>query len=205
MPDVSPPNSPIAGLRTIELGPRHEALLQRFFEDNPEYFWIVQGEPVGPREAHDEIHEQVPEGWSYTKRWLLGYVDHDGALAAVADMVSDLLVPGVWHIGLFIVETARHGAGDAQALYRSLESWALINGAEWLRLGVVLSNVRAERFWRTQCYVRVKTNDGYRIGNQLNSIGVMVKPLSGGTLDEYLARVERDRPVAAASQVGLGD
>jgi GNAT superfamily N-acetyltransferase len=194
------PASPLADLRTVELGADDEPLLQRFFEANPPYFLAVFGKPAGPDAAHDEIRDLPPAGWSFTQRWLLGYAAADGEFAAVADVVSDLLVPGVWHIGLFIVATPRHGSGDAQVLYRRLESWATGEGARWLRLGVVQGNARAERFWEAQGFVETRTRTRVEMGKRTNTLRVMVKPLPGGTLDAYLAAVPRDRPEPSDNQ-----
>jgi GNAT superfamily N-acetyltransferase len=169
-------------------------LLQRFFDANPAYFVAIQGEPAGPNEAHEEIHGELPAGWSFTRKWVIGYVDAAGSLNAMANIVSDLLAPGVWHIGTFIVATSRHGTGDAQALYRGLEQWARANGADWLRLGVVVGNTRAERFWRSEGYSETRTRDGVRFGSQARTVRVMFKPLAGGTLAEYLSIIARDRP-----------
>ena len=188
------PASPIAGLRTVELGSGDEPLLQRFFEANPLYFLAVNGAPAGPGEAHEEIHGELPAGWAFTKKWVVGYLDADNQVVALANVVSDLLASGVWHIGTFIVATSRHGSGDAQVLYRGVEDWARANGARWLRLGVVQGNVRAERFWEALGYVETRTRAGVEMGRLTNTLRVMVKPLAGGTLEQYLQLVPRDRP-----------
>jgi ribosomal protein S18 acetylase RimI-like enzyme len=187
----------IAGLQTKLLGASDEALLQRFFDDNPAYFLAIQGEPAGPAEARDEIHSLPPADWPFTKKWLIGAVDDEGRLVAFTNILSDLLAPGAWHIGLFIVATAWQGRGLAPALYRELEAWASASGAEWLRLGVVEGNTRAERFWAGRGFVSVRKRGGYRMGRRTNVVCTMFKPLSGGTLADYLALVERDRPEPA--------
>lgn len=188
------PTSPLPGLHSIELTPVHAPELQRFFEANPPYFLAVNGEPAGPGEAHEEIHGELPSGWSFTKKWLVGYVDGAGSLVAMANVITDLLAPGVWHIGLFIVATSRHGNGDAQALYHGLEGWAMHNGAEWLRLGVVHGNLRAERFWESLGFVQTRTRTGVAMGRLSQTLRVMVKPLLGAGLEHYLSLVPRDRP-----------
>jgi GNAT superfamily N-acetyltransferase len=193
-PPATLPVSPIPGLRTIEITAARTTLLQRFFDTNPEYSITVSGEPAGPNAAHDEIHDLPPAGWSFTKMWVIGYIDENDELAAMANVVSDLLVSGVWHIGLFIVATSRHGTGDAQVLYRGLESWAAANGAHWLRLGVVEGNARAERFWIAHGYVETRKRSGVEIGKRINTIRVMVKPLTNGSIAQYLSLVPRDRP-----------
>jgi GNAT superfamily N-acetyltransferase len=188
--------SPIAGLRTAELGAGSEPALQRFFEANPEYFVIVTGEPAEPGDAHEEIHGALPEGWPFTKKWVIGHLDDEGEVQAVANVASDLLAPGIWHIGLFIVATARHGNGDAQVLYRSLEAWARQNGARWMRLGVVEGNARGGRFWERMGFVEVRRREAVAMGKLTHTLLVMAKPLAGGSFDDYLALVPRDRPEA---------
>jgi GNAT superfamily N-acetyltransferase len=188
------PTCPIAGLRAVELTSAHQPTLQAFFEATPEYFLAAHGEPAGPNEAHEELLSELPFGWGFTKKWLVGYQTAEGNLAAFANLTSDLLAPGVWHIGLFIVATSRHGTGEAQALYGALEAWAASNGARWLRLGVVQGNVRAERFWQAMGFQQTRTRTHVEMGRLSNTLRVMVKPLAGGSLEQYLSLIERDRP-----------
>jgi GNAT superfamily N-acetyltransferase len=200
VPDVLGRAAPLfaaGGFRAIELGVADIVELQRFFDENPEYFVTVTGQRPHAAEAHDEIHRELPEGWSFTKKWAIGFVDESGSLVGMADIVSDLLAPHVWHIGLFIVATRLHGAGVAQLLYASLERWARDHGAQWLRLGVVEGNERAERFWQRCAFAIVRTRDGVQMGPRTHTIRVMYKPLAGGSLQEYLALVARDRPDAS--------
>jgi len=195
-PDL--PTSPLPELRVSELDAGSESLLQRFFEENPLYFECVNGEPPQPTEAHEAIHGALPAGWPYTKKWVIGYADAHGSLAAMANVVSDLLAPSVWHIGIFIVATSRHGSGDAHLLYRSLESWARSHGAQWLRLGVIQGNVRAERFWERQRFIQTRVRSAVSMGKLTHTLRVMFKPLAGGSMAQYLALVERDRPESEA-------
>lgn len=183
--------------RAIELGTEDVPELQRFFDENPEYFVIVTGKGPHRAEADEEIHRLLPEGWPFTKKWVIGFVDDDDSMIGMADVVSDLLAEHVWHIGLFIVATRMHGERVAQLLYGHLECWARGRGAQWLRLGVVEGNARAERFWQRCGFVEVRKRDGVQIGPRTHTIRVMFKPLAGGSLREYLAKVARDRPDAS--------
>ncbi len=179
--------------RAIELGLEDAAELQRFFDANPEYFVIVTGRGPQASEAEQEIGRSLPEGWPFTKRWVIGFFDQADSMIAMADVVSDLLAQSVWHIGLFIVATRLHGTGIAQLLYEHLEAWACENGARWLRLGVADGNTRAERFWQRCGFVEIRKRDGVQVGTRTLTIAVMFKPLAGGGLPEYLALVARDR------------
>jgi GNAT superfamily N-acetyltransferase len=179
--------------------------LQAFYEANPAYSMRVNGVPPPADSALEEFHERPPAHLPYTQRWLLGVFDREGALAAVIDCVRDLCASGVWHLGLFLVATARHGRGDAQALYDAWEAWVRSHGpdaAQWLRLGVVVGNTPAERFWARQGYLQTRLREGVYTGGRVNILRVMAKPLDPGlaakpgadALPVYLAKVPRDAP-----------
>lgn len=178
----------------VELGPADVDRLQAFLERNPEYALAVEGHPPADDAAHEALHAQVPADWPQGRHWRLGVTDVQGDLVALLDIVTDLLAPGVWHVGLFLIATALHGTGAARALHRQMETWARAGGARWLRLGVVRGNARAERFWARQGYREVRTREGIAMGARVNVVRVMVKPLEGGSLDHYLGLVPRDRP-----------
>jgi GNAT superfamily N-acetyltransferase len=185
-----------AAYQLRELGPADIATVQRFFEASPEYFWTVNGEGPRPDEARIEFADLPPAGMAYRKMSLLGFYDGAGTLIGFATIVTDFIVEHVWHVGLFIVATALHGSGVATSLYALLERWMIGQGAQWLRLGVVQGSARAERFWQRRGYVQVRERGPVTMGEKSNLLRVMVKPLAGGTIAEYLALVERDRPGA---------
>jgi GNAT superfamily N-acetyltransferase len=178
--------------RAVELVAADIARLQRFFDANPEYFLLITGEPATPEEAHEELRGALPDGFSYTKKWILGFVDERDDIAGMANVISDLIAPHVWHLGLFIVATRLHGSGVAALLYAGLEAWIREAGAQWLRLGVVQGNDRAERFWERCGYVEMRVRQ-VEMGKRTNTVRVMAKPLAGGELADYLAQVPRDR------------
>lgn len=193
-PIADPPQSPLPDLSVVDLTSHGEATLQVFFETNPLYFLAVHGEPAQSNEAHEEIYGALPADLPYTHKYVFGYQDSSGELVAMANIISDLLAHAVWHVGTFIVATARHGTGDAQILYGSLEQWARQAGARWMRLGVVQGHARAEVFWERQGYLQVAERNGIAMGRNMNTVRVMAKPLVGQSLSEYYALVTRDRP-----------
>jgi len=189
--------------RLRPLAERDIAGLQRFFDANPEYFFNVNGEPPRADEAEHEFHDTPPPGMAYREMRMLGFfavdeggADGDGELVAIATIVADFIAEHVWHIGLFIVATALHGSGAAHAMYRRLEEWMVERGAHWIRLGVVVGNTRAERFWERSGYLQVRERGPLEMGRRMNMLRVMVKPLAGRMIAPYLALVARDRPGA---------
>jgi len=195
--DTPPKSEPLFGtgqFHCVELTFDDVPRLQRFLEANPEYYLAVNGCSPGPDEAREEFESLLPAGWSYKKRWVLGFFDEQESMVGAANVISDLFAAGIWHIGLFMVATTLHGRGVAQILYEHLESWMRENGARWLRLGVVEGNLRAERFWENSGYLDIRKRQGVEMGKRMNTLRVMAKPLAAGSVSEYLALVARDRP-----------
>lgn len=192
------PRAPVEGLQLVEFGADDAARLQTFFDENPAYFETVMGAPAGPGEAQEELTATPPEGWRWRHIVHLAWAEPDGRIAAYANVTTDLLAEHVWHLGLFIVATRHHGSGLAQRLCAELDRWAHEHGAWWLRLGVIVGNTRAERFWEQQGYTEIKRRHGLVFETRTHSVRVMLKTLGQETLPQYLARVPRDQPEAAA-------
>jgi len=192
---TGPPALFTAGdLAAFELGERDLEALQRLFEACPDYFVLAMGDPPGPEAARKTLESRPPEGWAWSRKWTIGFREAGAGLVAMADLVADLLAPGVWHVGLFMVPERLHGRGIGRRAYAALEAWMRGEGAYWLRLGVIEGNARAERFWEAAGYVEVRKRASVTMGRQSNTVRVMVKPLAGGAVADYLAVVDRDRP-----------
>jgi GNAT superfamily N-acetyltransferase len=134
----------VDGTRAVLLTLDDAPSLQQFFDENPDYFLTVSGQVASADAAHKQLAGDVPEEFSYTQQLAIGFIDQDAHLIGVADVVSDLLSAGVWHIGLFMVAARRRGQGLGTTLYQALEAWIEAAGARWIRLGVVIGNSMAE-------------------------------------------------------------
>lgn len=177
----------------LPLGAADAPALQAFLDANPLYSQIVNGRPFAPGEALEEIVERPP----YPHRALhaLAVLEPgSGRWRGFLSLVDDLIAPGVHHIGLFLVATAEQGSGLAAALFQAVEQRARAQGARWLRLGVVVGNARAERFWARCGFQEIRQRHGLPYQGPSTSVRVMLKTLDGSPVADYLARVERDRP-----------
>lgn len=184
-----------------ELGHDDLPALQALFQANPDYFVRVGGQPPGPNEARQAFNERPPAHLGFRQRWFAGVVDGGGALRGLLILLSDFTAPGVWHIALFLLDDTTRGTGAAARLHAALQAWAQAAGARWLRLGVVVGNLPAERFWARCGYQSVRTRPFVADSGQALVSRVMVKPLPppghdpvASSLASYLALVPRDAP-----------
>jgi GNAT superfamily N-acetyltransferase len=168
--------------------------LQRYFEANSDYSIAIDGAPPRGDAAQREFEDLPPAWMTFTERWVIGVFDEAGAIVGTAVVLSDFMVAGVWHIGLFHLASERHGSGLAAALYGAMESWMQRGGARWLRLGVVLGNAKGEAFWAKMGYVETRRRDDVDTGVRRHSVRVCVKALGTESLEAYLALMARDRP-----------
>ena len=182
------------------------AELQAFYEANPGYYEITHGHAPAPDAALQGFNFRPPADMPYTAltTWLVRERD-SGRLVGEVSVATDLLAPGVTHLGFFMVATSLQGTGFAAEVNAAYEAWAIEQGARWLRLGVVEAHRRAHRFWLRQGYTEVCQRRGYVLGDLSHTLLVMAKPLAANSLDDYLAAVPRDRALSAAGLPGGTD
>ena len=185
-----------------EFRPDEVPRLQAFFDANPGIFIVVNGRPPQPDEAQTAFDAMPPPHLAFSRRWFLGLFHRKTAeqaaeapLAGVAIVNSNLGAPGVWHLALFFVEGALQGRGVASEFYAAMEAWVRGQGAQWLRLGVVEGNLRAQRFRSREGFQAVRSREGIDTGGRLNTVHVLVQPRTDQTdLARYLELTPCDRP-----------
>lgn len=180
--------------RIAELQPDSSDRLQAFFDANPEYWLRVFGSPPGPTDAQELFERFPPPEMTWRTKHVLEIAAGDGSVGAIADVITDLCAPRVWHIGLFIAGTRLHGTGETTSLYRALEGWMRRGGATWSHLGVVVGNIAAERFWEKMGYCDVQLRKNVEMKGRVVDLRRMVKPLAGGTIADYRSIMPRDDP-----------
>lgn len=179
----------------VTLSPDDAPALQAFFDANPLYSELAYGRPWPPDTGVQELAERPPADWPQgaTRHWAVLERGTGRWLALIA-FTEDLLAPHVWHLRWLLVATAEHGSGLAPALDAAWLAHAERAGARWVRLGVIHGNPRAVAFWARQGYVETRLRHDMPYGTRTQTVSVRVKALGDATLEEYLARVARDRP-----------
>jgi GNAT superfamily N-acetyltransferase len=177
----------------FELGEGDLPELQRFIEANPQYWRVVMEREPSATAAREMFDDRPPDDWVWERQWLVALRDAASDMIAMAEITEGMLAAGVWHVGLFITAARLHGTGRSEKAYAALERWMRASGARWVRLGVVVGNARAERFWEKAGFTEVKRRCGIEVEGRERDLRVMAKALGDASLREYLALVERDR------------
>lgn len=112
-----------------------------------DYFMLQDSELATLADAV-ELFSDVPEERSAVDQTIFGQRD-GSALIAVAAILRDYPRDGVWYLGFMIVDPVARGQGIGRSLYASIEQWAVERGAQEMQLAVLEVNDRAERFWRS--------------------------------------------------------
>lgn len=192
-----------AGLHARTLQADEVPALQAFFDANPGYWLTVNGVPPPPDLAQTEFDERPPPSMTYAGHDVLGLFDAGGQLQGVTVVARDLMQPGVWHVALLLLAESLQGRGVGSAIYAALERWMGELGARWVRMGVVIGNLAARRFWARQGFVGLRVAQGIDTGGRVNQVQTHAKslagPLEGEQLERYLSLLPRDRPTPAAS------
>ncbi len=168
--------------------------LQHFYSSNPEFFLMANGMPVRDDEAQREFDELPPAEIPFNQRYIIGFFDCNNNLIGVTIILSDFLAPRVWQISFFMVATSLHATGIANMVYSQLEKWIALNSTNWIRLGIIVNNHKAERFWKKCGYVEVRQRKAVKFGSLIHDLRVMIKALKPYTIDEYKQCVVYDRP-----------
>ncbi len=103
--------------------------VQAFYEANPEYWRVTHGHAPPSGEAAEGFDFRPPAEMPY-RDWQIWLVRDRASRRIVGELsvAIDLLAPGVFHLGFFIIESARQGSGLATEVYAAYEAWALAAG-----------------------------------------------------------------------------
>ena len=110
-----------------------------------DYFLLQDGVAATVADAH-ELFTDVPSEKDAHDQTVLGWWDDDG-LYAIAAILRDYPRDGTWYLGFMNLDATKRGRGLGRSIYAQIEDWAAARGASEIRLAVLDTNERGERFW----------------------------------------------------------
>jgi ribosomal protein S18 acetylase RimI-like enzyme len=84
-------------------------------------------------------------------------VYRDAPLIAAVDLLIDFPVPGIWYLGLLLIDGALRGQGLGTLIYRSVARYIGEQGGVCVRLVVQSQNKPALLFWRRMGFHQLQT------------------------------------------------
>ena len=143
------------GFRVDALGPEDCAEIDALLVRCADFIRLSEGQEPAPGDGRLFLEER-PDSAPDVEKLVLGLYDGP-CLIGVMDLLKDYPAPGVWHLGLMLIEPARRRAGIGAALMAALSEWIAGQGGQALRLGVVEQNAAGHRFWARQGFHDVGT------------------------------------------------
>ena len=122
-----------------------------------DFIRLSEGQDPSPGDGRlllEERPHEAPE----VEKLVLGLYDGP-CLIGVVDLLRDYPAPGVWYLGLMLIEPPRRRAGIGTALFAALGEWVARQGGRALRLGVVEQNAAGHRFWTRQGFQDIGSVD----------------------------------------------
>lgn len=145
---------------------RDVALLQTLLEQAPRYFRTVTGVSAGPNAATDLLFPTaLPPGKSAQDQLVIGAFSAS-TLIACAALLSGYPSPPVTFIGLLLVAEPWEGQGYGSCFLRRLTGVLQSCGTcDRLRLAVLGTNERAQRFWLRQGFTLTGEREPFSCGD----------------------------------------
>ncbi|MBN1551667.1 GNAT family N-acetyltransferase [bacterium] len=159
-----------------KLGKKDLVIIQQLLTKCQSYFKLVAGEAVNSEYSFDLLSKTPPDK-TIDDKFLLGIFEDGFELIAILDIIRDFPAPGIWFLGLMLLEPDRRNQGLGHLIYDTLEDWMKREGAKSFRLGVVEQNPNAVKFWRRMGFEIVEKRENVMAGKQSNTVIVMQKIL----------------------------
>ena len=167
---------PDAAYHTRLLGPPDLQRLQALFERGADYFEIATGRPPAPDEAPRAFVAGPPSKAVDDKRVIGVFTGDEDTLVGVLDALTDFPDPGVWMMGMLLLDPAHRGRGLGSAVLAAYHDWAATEGAREFRTAVVAHHAPGLRFLEERGYTPLSRLDDYDAGGARPTVIFLSRP-----------------------------
>lgn len=118
-------------------------------------YYIMSGGVLPTEEEINEIFTDLPPNKKQQDKHLFG-VFKSNILVGIVDVVRDFPINDEWIIGLLLLKPNERGKGLGEKIHEVLIQWAKPLGAKSFRVGVIIENINAIRFWDRLGYIEIE-------------------------------------------------
>lgn len=104
----------------------------------------------------------------------LGIYNNDEILVGIVDIFKNYPDFRTWMIGLLLISPNERNKKLGRAVHEEIERYAVSQGANALRIGVLKENTNGRRFWGSLGYQYVKTIK-MEIENKNHNVDILIK------------------------------
>ncbi|MBP2644836.1 MAG: acetyltransferase [Firmicutes bacterium] len=121
--------------------------LQLLLEKGQDYFAFQEGKPVDAT-AGKKLFSFCPADCPLENKLVMGLYQKN-LLIGVFELFQHFPTDNVLNLGLLLIDPAFRSQGLGSQAYRKLERWTLAHNMSLIKLGVLLPNTSAQRFWES--------------------------------------------------------
>lgn len=119
-------------------------------KSNKRYYRYLGRVPT--KESLTEVISEVPDGYSETSKYFIGFYD-DESLVAIADLILGYPENDDAFIGWFLVDGVLQGQGIGSQIFADIRANLKSLGYDYISLGCVKENETAVKFWESQGFM----------------------------------------------------
>ena len=151
------------------LQPADAALLQALYDRCADFTLLVEGEPVSPTAAGQDL-QSVPAGKSLADKCVFGIFNLQGEIVGVLDALRDYPEEAAWWVGLLMLAPAVRGQGLGRDAFLAFSEYVRWHGAKVIMLGVVEENKPALEFWQKMGFSLLRKTEPRLFGKKMQVV-----------------------------------
>lgn len=142
------------------------AQLQALCDRCTDYSELTEGKPTPPDAAYNILWRDLPPQKTFDDKIVLGLSTSPEQLIGVIDIACDYPEPGIWFVGLFLLDPIVRNQGIGSRMFLALVNWADQLGAQQIRIAVLEENTSGLRFWQRLGFETIDKRPPQQFGNK---------------------------------------
>jgi RimJ/RimL family protein N-acetyltransferase len=146
-------------------------LVQDLCKRCTDYYEHCEQRPT-PGTAAEDIFTELPPEKTLEDKYVIGIFNKDNKLIGVIEGVVNFPL-GSWFMGLMIIDPLYRNARLGENIFTKFKDWVQNSNLKEIRLGVIIENEKAIKFWKKLSFQEFKRLENYQIGDNETTVIAM--------------------------------